>query len=241
MRFMCGSFPKAMSVSHFALYWGMPRRKVLVHGHRGARARFPENTIAGFEYAIALGVDAIEMDLILTAAGAVAISHNYVSGPLPALDEALALAPLGSFSFDLELKCYAECGPPEHLAARAIRYVRAHGLEHRVTLMSFDFRALAAARQIAPGIRLAALIENDARDFVTAATAASADRVSPKWTLVTAEKVAAAHAAGIQVVPWTANAPKQWERLIEAGVDGIITDDPAALITWLPDNFRSPR
>ncbi len=228
---------KAMSVSHFALYWGMPRRKILVHGHRGARARFPENTIAGFEYAIALGVDAIEMDLILTPAGAVGISHNFVSCPLLSLDEALALAPLGAFSFDLELKCYQECGPPAELAARAIHCVRARGLEHRVTLMSFDSRALATARQIAPEIRLAALIENDPRDFVTTA----AGRVSPEWTLVTAAKVAAAHAAGIQVIPWTANTPEQWELLIEAGVDGIITDDPAALITWLPDSFRSPR
>ncbi len=215
----------------------MAGRKIRVHGHRGARARFPENTIAGFQYAIALGVDAIEMDLILTPAGEVAISHNYVTGPLPALDEVLALAPLGTFSFDLELKCYAQCGPPADLAARAIQYVRVHGLEDRVTLMSFDFRALAAAREIAPGIRLAVLIEGRARDFVNV----PAQRVSPKWTLVTPERVAAAHAAGIQVIPWTANTPKQWRRLIEAGVDGIITDDPAALITWLPDNFRSPR
>lgn len=208
-----------------------------MHGHRGARARFAENTIAGFEYAIAQGVDAIELDLILPGDGSVRISHDFVTGPLPSLDDALSLAPLGAFSFDLELKCYPECGPPDELAARVIASVHAHGLEHRVTLMSFDFRALSAARRIAPGIRLAELFENDARGFVTAA----AERVSPEWTLVTPEKVAAAHAAGIQVIPWTANTPEQWEPLIHAGVDGIITDDPAALITWLPDSYRSPR
>src|SRR5512146_1507172 len=191
----------------------MERRRFFVHGHRGARARVAENTIPGFEYAIALGVDAIEMDLILTPDGAVAISHDYASGPLPALDEALALAPLGSFSFDLELKCYPECGPPEELAACAIHYVQARHLEHRVTFMSFDFRALAAVRKMAPGIRLAALIEDGARDWA----ALPAERVSPGWTLVTPEKVAAAHAAGIQGIPWTANTPAQWEMLIDFG------------------------
>jgi glycerophosphoryl diester phosphodiesterase len=50
---------------------------------------------------------------------------------------------------------------------------------------------------------------------------------------VTPEKVAAAHAAHIQVVPWTANTPADWDRLIAAQVDAIITDDPAALIAYL--------
>ncbi len=215
----------------------MASRRILVHGHRGARARYPENTLAGFEYAIALGVDAIEMDLILTPAGEIGVSHDYVRSPLPTVDEALALAPRGNFSFDLELKCYAECGPPEELAAMVIARVEAHGLEERVTLMSFEFRALAAAREIAPGIRRAALIEDGGRSF----TEVPAGRVSPEWSLVTPDNVAAAHAAGLQMIPWTANTPEQWQALIEAGVDGIITDDPAALLTWLPDSFRSPR
>jgi len=42
-----------------------------------------------------------------------------------------------------------------------------------------------------------------------------------------------AHAAGLTVIPWTANSPQDWDRLIAAGVDAIITDDPAALIAHL--------
>jgi len=55
----------------------------------------------------------------------------------------------------------------------------------------------------------------------------------PLASLVTPEQVKAAHAAGLQVVPWTANTPQEWERLANAGVDAIITDDPAELIAWL--------
>jgi glycerophosphoryl diester phosphodiesterase len=35
------------------------------------------------------------------------------------------------------------------------------------------------------------------------------------------------------VIPWTANTPAQWDRLVAAGADAIITDDPAALLEFL--------
>jgi glycerophosphoryl diester phosphodiesterase len=57
--------------------------------------------------------------------------------------------------------------------------------------------------------------------------------VSPTFALVTPERVKEAHTAGLQVVPWTANRPEDWSRLLVAGVDAIITDDPAALIDYL--------
>ena len=38
---------------------------------------------------------------------------------------------------------------------------------------------------------------------------------------------------GLRVIPWTANSRGNWERLVRAGVDGVITDDPAGLIAFL--------
>jgi glycerophosphoryl diester phosphodiesterase len=48
----------------------------LVIGHRGAAARFPENTFAAFDYAISLGVDAIEFDIHITGDGVVVVIHD---------------------------------------------------------------------------------------------------------------------------------------------------------------------
>ena len=45
----------------------------------------------------------------------------------------------------------------------------------------------------------------------------------------------AAHDAGLQVVPWTSNTPAEWDALIAAKVDAIISDDPAALIAYLKE------
>jgi len=91
-----------------------------------------------------------------------------------------------------------------------------------------DVRALA---------RAVSLVENDARNFVQiAATAANAEIVSPDFHLVTPQKVAAAHRAGVQVVPWTADTPADWDMLVKAKVDAIISDDPAELIAYLKNS-----
>jgi glycerophosphoryl diester phosphodiesterase len=55
--------------------------RILVHGHRGARAMRPENTIPAFEYAIAQGADALEMDMAVTRDNVVVISHDPILHP----------------------------------------------------------------------------------------------------------------------------------------------------------------
>lgn len=52
--------------------------EVLLIGHRGARGLLPENTIAGFEQALKLGVDMIEIDVQATADGVAAVVHDTV-------------------------------------------------------------------------------------------------------------------------------------------------------------------
>jgi len=49
---------------------------ILVHGHRGARALLPENTLPAFEYAVAAGADALEMDVAVTRDDVVVVSHD---------------------------------------------------------------------------------------------------------------------------------------------------------------------
>lgn len=255
--------------------------RILVHGHRGARALRPENTLPAFEYAIRVGADVLELDVWATADDVLVVSHDPLintaicTGPegertirkltldevrrwdcgskmnpefprqqpapgarIPTLDEVFALAPRGAFWFNVEMKSQParpELQPePEKYAQLVVAAIRRHRLEQRVIVQSFDFRLLRALRQAAPELRRAALYAGLPRDFAELAReAGEAPIVSPHYSLVTAERVKAAHAAGLQVVPWTANTPEVWDRLIEAGVDAIITDDPAALIEYL--------
>src|SRR5262249_50555275 len=65
--------------------------KILVHGHRGARALRPENTIPAFEYAIAAGADVLDMDVAVTRDNVLVISHDphinpeICAGPKPGI------------------------------------------------------------------------------------------------------------------------------------------------------------
>jgi len=254
--------------------------RILVHGHRGARAMRPENTMPAFEYAIEVGADVLELDLAVTRDNVLVVSHDptlskpICSGPkdhaviheltlaeiheydcgalqnpnfpkqtpvpgtrMPTLDEVFALAPRGDFQFNVETKIFPDrpalTPPPEEFAHLLLDAIRRHKLEKRVIVQSFDYRTLHAMKKLAPEIRLSALYEAGPADYVTIAREAGASIVSPDFKTVTPDKVHAAHEAGLQVVPWTANRPADWEKLQAAQVDAIITDDPAALIAWL--------
>jgi glycerophosphoryl diester phosphodiesterase len=254
--------------------------KILVHGHRGARAMRPENTLPAFEYAIAAGVDVLELDMAVTKDNVIVVSHDpYLQPPvcsgsqpkatiheltleqvrqwdcgkvqnpafpkqtpipgtrMPTLDQVFDLAGGNRVQFNIETKSFAdhpELTPsPDEFVRLVLAVVRKHRLEDRVMLQSFDFRTLVAMKKIAPNIRRVALWEGRDRDFVDIAREANADIISPQFKLVTPEQVRAAHAAGLQVVPWTADTKADWDNLIAAQVDAIITDDPAELIAHL--------
>ena len=51
-------------------------KRIQIHGHRGCRGLMPENTIPAFEYAIDLGVDAVELDVVITGDSKVLVSHE---------------------------------------------------------------------------------------------------------------------------------------------------------------------
>ncbi|QXJ22837.1 glycerophosphodiester phosphodiesterase [Actinomadura graeca] len=61
-----------------------------VHGHRGARGLRPENTLPGFVHALELGVDAVELDVGLSADDVVVLCHDQVLSPVTLADTAPA-------------------------------------------------------------------------------------------------------------------------------------------------------
>jgi glycerophosphoryl diester phosphodiesterase len=59
---------------------------IQVQGHRGARGNRPENTLPAFDYALALGVDVLELDLVVTGDRQVVVGHDPVLNPQICLD-----------------------------------------------------------------------------------------------------------------------------------------------------------
>jgi glycerophosphoryl diester phosphodiesterase len=167
---------------------------------------------------------------------------------IPTFDEVLDLAPQGTFDFNVETKIFPnhpELSPgPEQFVLMIDQAVKRHHLQSRVILQSFDFRTLRAMKALDPSIRRSALfgdpkydtmmgITDSDKDFVSLGRKSEATILSPSFELVTPEKVAAAHAAGLQVMPYTVDKPEDWRKVADAKVDAIITDDPEALLIWL--------
>ncbi len=255
--------------------------RIQVHGHRGARAMMPENTLPAFEYAIKVGVDVLELDVAVTKDNVLVVSHDpllsevFCQGPadgsrvireltlaelskwdcgarpnpgfpkqkavpgtkVPTLDQVLDLARRGKFDFNIETKITRKdpqyTPDPETFSRMLVDTIRRYKLEARCIIQSFDERTLLAAAKLAPEIRRSALYAGPPRDLVAFAKEAQASILSPIHMLINKRLVSNAHAAGLQVVPWTANTRAQWDRLILAEVDAIISDDPAALIAYL--------
>src|SRR5437868_8899934 len=67
---------EALACLLMSLALGSAQTHVKVHGHRGARALRPENTLPAFEYAIAAGVDALELDMAVTKDNVIVVSHD---------------------------------------------------------------------------------------------------------------------------------------------------------------------
>ena len=143
--------------------------------------------------------------------------------------------------------------PPEDFVARLLAVIQAHGMEERVTVQSFDWRALALVHRLAPGLRTAYLSIESPRfntlgdgawtagllasshggsvPRMVRAAAGSARGVvwSPHFENLSPSLVQEARALDLRVIPWTVNQAAQMERLIDWGVDGIITDYPDRL------------
>lgn len=118
-----------------------------------------------------------------------------------------------------------ESPPPDEFARRLVDEIRAAGMQHRSTIESFDWRTLDVVNRIAPEIPTVYLTYK-MEDAVKKVKDAGGTIWSPFYKDVDEATIRAAHAAGLQVVVWTVNDPADMKRMVEWGVDGVITDRP---------------
>ncbi|HEX9683175.1 MAG TPA: glycerophosphodiester phosphodiesterase [Acidimicrobiales bacterium] len=218
----------------------------LVLAHRGVRAGALENTVAAFEAADGAGADGVELDVRRTADGALVVVHDPLLGDgriicetmsgdlptsVPSLSEAIAAC---SGVVDVEAKDLPhEPGFDPHrlTAVDAARVLVELDEADRCWISSFHPDALAAIRSNVEAVRTGLLMLHiaDARAEVAAAVASCHVALHPHDPLVTAELVDLAHGVGLDVYAWTVDDPDRVGELATFGVDGIISDDPAAV------------
>jgi glycerophosphoryl diester phosphodiesterase len=138
--------------------------------------------------------------------------------------------------------------PPEAFTRRVVEEIRKAGMQERLMIQSFDWSTLQVVQEIAPEIRtmylssprtlkpeadgkpspwLAGFAPEQYGGSVPKAVKAAGGKIwAPNQTFLTPAMLAEAHSLGITVIPWTVNDPAMMGKLIDMGVDGIISDRP---------------
>ncbi|MFY0688943.1 MAG: glycerophosphodiester phosphodiesterase [Cyclobacteriaceae bacterium] len=267
-----------------------PNINLDIQGHRGARGLLPENTVIGFKRALDLGVNTLELDVVITKDNRVLVSHDpYMSAEICMHDETgiideadqmehniyemtyaetqqyncgskmhprfkfqgkvNATKPLlstvfstieryasqnniGAFNYNIEIKSSEELEgeffpSPEALAQLVYDEIEGIIDWNRVRIQSFDFRVLQIFNKTYPNVELGALVEDEGswQSFLDK-LGFTPQVYSCDFPLLTEEMVKALQAKGIKVIPWTINEPEDMTRIVNWGVDGIITDYP---------------
>ena len=239
--------------------------------HRGGSLLAPEETLAAFAAAADIGVDALELDVHLSADGELVVFHDALvdrttdgSGPLremtleelrelnagyrfrdrtgafPYRDDPVRIPRLAEvMEAHAGRRIVVEMKRPE-TAGPLCGLIRSFGRESSTLVAAFPRSALDDFRQGCPGVATGAgfseaawfmalsLLRLEGLFSAPADALLVSERTGP-LTVVSQRFLDAARRVGLPVIVWTVNDPEEMRRLLEFGVDGILTDDPAAL------------
>lgn len=116
---------------------------------------------------------------------------------------------------------------PKKFVELALQEISLLEIENQITLQSFDPAILNEVHRQAPNISTSFLVENmDGLEANLEKLTFTPTVYSPYFKLLNIGAINAMHKKGMKVIPWTINDPVIMKKLIEIGVDGIITDYP---------------
>ena len=232
---------------------------MLVIAHRGASGNAPENTLAAFRKAVALGATFIETDLQLSRdARFVAIHdatvnrttngqgavHDMTLADLRKLDAGSwfgsefageripTLEEIFEFSKKNDVVFYLEIKPGAAWGGEhaLVGALRESGEIPRAVVISFDAGIVLNLRKIEPTLMTGLLYDGQIENPLEKAVEIGARQVAVRGDLVTPALIAQARKKDLQVVCWTVNHPAHMRMLAAAGVDGIMSDYPDRLV-----------
>ncbi|WP_241986847.1 glycerophosphodiester phosphodiesterase family protein [Cryobacterium fucosi] len=222
--------------------------------HRGLALNAPENTLPAFRHALLAGATHLETDVRASDDGVAVLSHdaefavpgarirvnrltlaelhriNLGQGQsFASLGEALDAFPDARFNLDVK---------SEDAIEATVAAVRAANATDRVLITSFSEARRARTVRSLPGVATSASSALVGRAFLAAEfgfggqvrravsglSAIQVPETVRSLRILTPRFVRAMHTVGVEVHVWTVNDPAAMRRLLEAGVDGLITD-----------------
>jgi glycerophosphoryl diester phosphodiesterase len=221
-------------------------------GHRGARGHEPENTLIGFQKAIDMHVDRIELDVHLSSDNELMVIHdetvdrttdgkglvNQFSLPelkrfriekqhaIPTLSDVLNLIDQRC-DINIELKSYETADKVVDLIEK---YISEKNWNYNQFLVSsFDWNALQQVNLLNSKIAIGVLTETNLELALAFAKFIQAKSIHPYFHQVNEENTARIQEQGFQVFPWTVNEIEDIKKIKTYNVNGIISDFPDRL------------
>lgn len=222
-----------------------------IYAHRGFSAKYIENTMPAFRGALYQGADGIELDVRLSKDGEVVVFHDaklrrmadwfghvdqksaYIlkkipliqknqTGHIPLLREYLDWASEQNLVTNIELKSEKE---NIGLEEKVVEMVREYQMTSRVFFSSFSEISVRKLADLAPDIPVGLLSTDSSEKIIDQAVNLGATLYHPGYKKLTAELVAYAHQRGLKVNVWTVNKKEEMQKMLDFGVDGIITNE----------------
>lgn len=230
-----------------------------IWAHRGASAYAPENTIEAFQKAIEMGAQGIELDVHMSADGALVVIHDesvhrtsgfkgeisemnltqlkrlhfnkgfeaeFPEAQIPTLQEVYELIRPTGLLINVEIKTNRE--PYPGIEKKLLTMERNMGMKGRILYSSFNHYTLRNLREIDPKASMGVLYSNELVEPWNYAKYLGARALHPAYDLVLRYPgyVECAHADNLLVNVWTVDTSNDIRRLMELGVDVIITNKP---------------
>jgi len=221
-------------------------------GHRGAKAHLAENTLESIAKAIEYGVDMIEIDVHRCATGELFVLHDFTldrttngtgeiskksneelrdllignSFRIPTLHDVLDLIQ-ERCSINIELKGRNTASAVSELIKQKVS--SGPWSYEQFLVSSFQQNELFETKFTNPHIPLAVLSKASVPDAIELGEKLDAVAIHPSMGIVTGENIKLCHTKGFQVNVWTINELVDIHRMIDLGVDGIISDYPDRL------------
>ena len=225
-----------------------------ITAHRGDSAHAPENTMAAFERAWENGADWIELDVHQSSDGAVFCMHDnsfarvagvkkraweldwdtirqldagshfsrdYAGEGMPLLEEAIDFAALHGVRLNIELKPTAY---DINLEEAVVNIIRDRNFEDQCVVTCQRYDALKKVKEYAPELTTVYVMS---MVYGNLEQLTDADHFSVNYSFINRDMVSHLHRMGKQIYAWTVDRADIMQRMIDLGVDNIITNNVA--------------
>lgn len=236
-----------------------------VTSHRGYSAVAPENTLPAFQAAIDSGSQYAELDVQETSDGVVVLTHDtnlkrctgediniyditwdelqkldagsffseeFAGTRIPSLEEVIQMCK-GKIKLNIEIK---NSGHNPTLEADTARVILDNDFADECVITSLSYESLEKVKEVAPEIKTGYILAIGVGDYYELP---ASDFFSVETTFITPGIVNIIHNRGKEVHAWTVDTEEDARKMIDAGVDNIITGNPPMIQEMIAEEMLS--